>query len=105
MASLEQLPVQPSKTYTPKFFEDRALIMISQHFSCVTDPPTITSVSFSDNMIKITANRKRTDDDEVEWWCTFLEVSKSDLPEITEASDYEIHIQINTLPQPDEIAQ
>lgn len=79
-AQLERLAIKPKKAYTSDFFEDHALIFISEQFPCTANSsPKINLVSFNDNVMEIAAVRNPACSETIEWWCTFLEVNKTNL--------------------------
>jgi hypothetical protein len=79
-AQLEQLTVQPPKTYTSDFFEDHALIFISELFPhTASGSPKMIELFSYDNVLEIAAWRNPAYGEDVEWWCTFWEVNKADL--------------------------
>jgi hypothetical protein len=79
-AQLKQLAVQPKNAYTQEFFEDHALIFISELFlHTASGSPRISCVSCYDNVLEIAAVRNPAYGEDIEYWCTFLEVNKADL--------------------------
>ena len=94
--------VQPSKVYTEDYFKDHALIFVTTVFSCTGEAPDVTCVHVSGNSIEVIARRSEAHDEGRQWWCTFLEVSLSDLP----AGDSEVTLHsYHTISHDDEPEQ
>ena len=74
--------IKPAKDYTDDFFNDNALIFISVFFAnTALEPPIIKEIEYNGNTISISTQRGFAALEAWEWWCCFLEVSKSDFPE------------------------
>lgn len=73
--------IQPKKEYSEEYFSDHALIFVSTVFSCTGDLPAVTSVRCIGDTIAVTAERVPAMAEALQWWCTFLEVDKADLPD------------------------
>ena len=78
--ALKSNRIQPVKAYTDEYFNDHALIFVSTVFSCTGDLPEVTKVHNSGNTIEIMAEREPAMDEALQWWCTFIEVDKSEIP-------------------------
>ena len=94
--SLDQLnsnTIPASIDYSPDFFNENALIFISVLFSnTASDPPTIDKVYYEGNKIQIDAKRGPADDESIEWWCCFLEVSKSGIDGADESTAVNVNV-------------
>ncbi|MCR5016336.1 MAG: hypothetical protein K6A75_07175 [Ruminococcus sp.] len=74
--------IKPDKEYSKDYFNDNALIFISVVFAnTASEPPIIKEIEYNGNTISISTQRGFAALEAWEWWCCFLEVSKSDFPE------------------------
>ena len=94
--SIDQLnsnTILPSIDYSPDFFNENSLIFISEVFSnTASEPPTINKVYYEDSEIQIDAERSSADAESIEWWCCFLEVSKSDIGDANQSTTVNVNI-------------
>ena len=72
--------IQPKKEYNENYFKDHVLIFVSTVFTCTGDPPEVTKVHTGGSTIEVTAERKTAEAEALQWWCTFIEADKTDVP-------------------------
>ena len=85
--------ILPSTNYSADFFNENALIFISVVFSnTAEESPIIKKVYYENNEIQINAERGSAYDEGIEWWCCFLEISKSDIVDADQSTTVNVNV-------------
>ena len=85
--------IQPSAAYSEEFFKDNALIFVNVEFgSGRTSHVKVTKVTYDKTNFTINVERgpQNVENEEIQWWCCFLEISKSDIKDATKNAKIDI---------------
>lgn len=92
---LNQLSIKPFIQYTDQFFDEHVLLFFTKIFGDKRkEQPIIRSLTYSQNTLFINADRMKYEIilPAEEWWCGFLEISKTDIQGVDLSS---VNLEIN----------
>ena len=90
---LDNNVILPSSKYTIDFFKDKALVFINVVFSnSSSNLPTVDKVYYEGDKIQIDVKRGLADNEGIQWWCCFIEISKSDIVDANRSTTVNVNV-------------